>query len=79
MWVEFVGSRPSCDNFSLRVLGFPPSTKTNTSKLQFDPLERTDTFEQAPEFTGAPLLNKSHLRLRIFCDTHPNTAEISKR
>ena len=34
MWVEFVvGSRPRSEGFSP---GSPPSTKTNTSKFQFD-------------------------------------------
>ena len=39
MWVEFVvGSRPCCEGFSPGTLysGFPPSTKTNISKFQFD-------------------------------------------
>ena len=47
MWVEFVvGSLPNCSKriFS-RYSGFPLSSKTNTSKFQFD-LERTDTFKQ---------------------------------
>lgn len=38
MWVEFaVGSRPCSESFSpCRSSGFPPSTKTNTSKFKFD-------------------------------------------
>ena len=34
MWVEFVvGSCPGCDGFFSEFSGFPPSTKTNTSKF----------------------------------------------
>ena len=43
MWVEFVvGSLPCSERF---LSGFPLSSKTNTSKFQFD-LERTDTFKR---------------------------------
>ena len=45
MWVEFVvGSLPYSQRFSSGYFGFPLSSKTNTSKFQFD-LERTDTFK----------------------------------
>ena len=37
MWVEFVvGYHPCSEGFSLGSLGFPPSTKTNTFKFDFD-------------------------------------------
>ena len=37
MWVEFVvGSRPCSERFFSGYSGFPLSSKTNTSKLQFD-------------------------------------------
>ena len=37
MWVEFVvGSRPCSESFFSWCPGFPPSTKTNISKFQFD-------------------------------------------
>ena len=40
---------------------FPPSSKTNISKFQFD-LERTITFETSLlELFGAPWVNKLHL------------------
>ena len=46
MWVEFVvGSLPCSERFSSGYFGFPLSSKTNTSKFQFD-LERTDTFKR---------------------------------
>ena len=46
MWVEFVvGSLPCSERFFSRYSGFPLSSKTNTSKFQFD-LERTDTFKR---------------------------------
>ena len=46
MWVEFVvGSLPCSERFFSVYSGFPLSSKTNTSKLQFD-LERMDTFKQ---------------------------------
>ena len=45
MWVEFaVGSLPCSERFFSEFSGFPLSSKTNTSKFQFD-LERTDTFQ----------------------------------
>ena len=37
MWVEFVvGSRPCSERFFSGCSGFPLSSKTNTSKFQFD-------------------------------------------
>ena len=37
MWVEFVvGSRPCSEMFFSGYSGFPPSSKTNTFKFQFD-------------------------------------------
>ena len=37
MWVEFVvGSRPCSERFFSGYFGFPLSSKTNTSKFQFD-------------------------------------------
>ena len=37
MWVEFVvGSRPCSERFFSEYSGFPLSSKTNTSKFQFD-------------------------------------------
>ena len=37
MWVEFVvGSRPCSKGFTPGSPGFPPSSKTNISKFQFD-------------------------------------------
>ena len=37
MWVEFVvGSRPCSERFFSGYSGFPLSSKTNTSKFQFD-------------------------------------------
>ena len=46
MWVEFVvGSLPCSERFFSGYSGFPLSSKTNTSKFQFD-LERTDTFKR---------------------------------
>ena len=46
MWVEFVvGSLPCSKRFFSRYSSFPLSSKTNTSKFQFD-LERTDTFKR---------------------------------
>ena len=37
MWVEFVvGSRPCSERFFSGYSGFPISSKTNTSKFQFD-------------------------------------------
>ena len=46
MWVEFVvGSLPCTERFFSWYSGFPLSSKTNTSKFQFD-LERTDTFQR---------------------------------
>ena len=47
MWVEFiVGSLPCSERFFSGYSGFPLSSKTNTSKFQFD-LERTETFKRA--------------------------------
>ena len=47
MWVEFiVGSLPCSERFFSGCSGFPLSSKTNTSKFQFD-LERTETFKRA--------------------------------
>ena len=46
VWVEFVvGSLPCSERFFSGYSGFPLSSKTNTSKFQFD-LERTDTFKR---------------------------------
>ena len=46
MWVEFVvGSLLCSERFFSGYSGFPLSSKTNTSKFQFD-LECTDTFKQ---------------------------------
>ena len=46
MWVEFVvGSLPCSKRFFSGYFGFPLSSKTNTSKFQFN-LEHTDTFKQ---------------------------------
>ena len=46
MWVEFiVGSLPCSERFFSGYSGFPLSSKTNTSKFQFN-LERTDTFKR---------------------------------
>ena len=46
MWVEFVvGSLPCSKRFFSGYSGFPLSSKTNTSKFQFD-LERTNTFKR---------------------------------
>ena len=46
MWVEFVvGSLPCSERFFSGYPGFPLSSKTNTSKFQFD-LERTNTFKR---------------------------------
>ena len=46
IWVEFaVGSLPCSERFFSWFSGFPLSSKTNTSKFQFD-LERTDTFKR---------------------------------
>ena len=46
MWVEFVvGSLLSSERFFSGYSGFPLSSKTNTSKFQFD-LERTNTFKR---------------------------------
>ena len=46
MWVEFVaGSLPCSERFFSGYAGFPLSSKTNTSKFQFD-LECTDTFKR---------------------------------
>ena len=46
MWVEFVvGSLLCSERFFSGYSGFPLSSKTNTSKFQFD-LERTDTFQR---------------------------------
>ena len=48
MWVEFVvSSRPYSEKFFSVYSGFPPPTKTNISKFQFD-LERTVTFLRDP-------------------------------
>ena len=47
MWVEIVvGSLPCSKRFFSGYSGFPLSSKTNTSKFQFD-LERTNTFKRA--------------------------------
>ena len=44
--VKFVvGSLPCSERFFSGYSGFPLSSKTNTSKFQFD-LERTDTFKR---------------------------------
>ena len=46
MWVEsVVGSLPCSERVFSGYSGFPFSSKTNTSKFQFD-LERTDTFKR---------------------------------
>ena len=46
MWVEFVvGSLPCAERFFSGYSGFSLSSKTNTSKFQFD-LEHTDTFKR---------------------------------
>ena len=46
MWVEFVfGSLLCPERFFSGYSGFPLSSKTNTSKFQFD-LEPTDTFKR---------------------------------
>ena len=46
MWVKFVvGSFPCSERFFSGFSGFPLSSKTNTSKFQFD-LERTDKFKR---------------------------------
>ena len=46
VWVEFVvGSLHCSERFFSGYSGFPLSSKTNTSKFQFD-LERTDTFKR---------------------------------
>ena len=46
MWVEFVvGSLPCSERFFSGYSGFPLSSKTNTSKFQFD-LERTDRLNE---------------------------------
>ena len=45
-WVEFVVGSPLCsERFFPGYSGFPLSSKSNTSKFQFD-LERTDTFKR---------------------------------
>ena len=59
MWVEFVvGSLPCSERYSV-YSGFPLSSKTNTSKFQFD-LERTDTFKRtsSSEFLVASRVKK---------------------
>ena len=46
MWVEFVvGSLPCAERFFSGYSGFSLSSKTNTSKFQFD-LQHTDTFKR---------------------------------
>ena len=54
MWVEFVVDSPLCPEwFFSWYSAFPPSSKTNISKFQFDPCE----------LLGAPWVNKLHLIL----------------
>ena len=48
MWVEFVvGSRPCSERFFFGYSGFPLSSKTNTSKFQFD-LDYSQTLFHEP-------------------------------
>ena len=58
LWVEFVVSSPPCfERFFLRILRIL-SSKTNTSKFQFD-LERRDTFQRfLQELLSALRVNK---------------------
>ena len=58
MWVEFVvGSRPCSKRFFSRYSGFPLSSKTNTSKFQFD-------VESVPNYCSA--LNSFTLKKVIY-------------
>ena len=59
MWVEFVvSSLPCFERFFSGYSGFPLSSKTNTSKFQFD-LERRDTFQRfLQELLSALRVNK---------------------
>ena len=60
MWVEFVvGSLLCSERFFSGYFGFPLSSKTNTSKFQFD-LERTDTEKRVHKLLGATRVNESH-------------------
>ena len=80
MWVEFVvGSLPCSKRFFSGYSGFPLSSKTNTSKFQFD-LERTDTEKRALRLLGASWVNKLHLHYAQKLGTHlhslkPNMAQ----
>ena len=67
MWVEFVvGSLPCSERFFSGYSGFPLSSKTNTSKFQFD-LERTDTEKRVLKLLGrASWVNKLHLHFCYF-------------
>ena len=61
MWVEFVvGSHPCSERFFVGYSGFPLSSKTNSSKFQFD-LE-----SEGHKFISLGLLRASLVKQRLF-------------
>ena len=68
MWVEFVvGSRPCSKGFSPGFTGFPPSSKTNTSKFLFDLATVNEERIVAP---GNGLTTNKINKLKSHCKFH---------